>query len=193
MSTGIDKDDWSDSFDRMFADGDTFGIGQLQVKVLHLPGHTPDHVGYEIGRNVFTGDSIFNPDLGSARCDFPEGSAEALWSSMQRLLSLPPDYKLYTGHDYPPADRSTEEGVGKPRPYATVQEHKSSNKHVKDGTSESTFVEWRKTRDAGLSEPKLMNQAMQFNIRAGKMPKKSATGDRLVHVPLKLPSSLVAL
>jgi glyoxylase-like metal-dependent hydrolase (beta-lactamase superfamily II) len=172
----------------MYADGESFDIGNVQVVVLHLPGHTPDHVGYQIGENVFTGDSIFNPDLGSARCDFPEGSASALWNSMQRLLSLPLHYKLYTGHDYPPADRKGEDGDSKPRPYATVEEHRASNKHVKVGTEESTFVEWRTTRDAGLNEPKLINHALQFNIRAGKLPV-----DRMVHVPLKLPERLAAV
>ena len=187
---GIPDEEWQDAFDHTYPDGATFNIGDLKVEVLHLPGHTPDSVGYRIENNVFVGDSIFNPDLGSARCDFPQGSAAALWSSMQRLLSLPPDCRLYTGHDYPPADRVDEEGTGKPKAYATVEEHKASNKHVKDGTSESTFIAWREQRDAGLNEPRLINQALQFNIRGGRMPKLNSTGDRLIHIPLKIPKSL---
>ncbi len=192
-STGVDEDEWFHAFDRTWADGDSFQIGGLQVTVLHLPGHTPDHIGYQIGSNVFCGDSIFNPDLGSARCDFPSGSAVALWNSMQRLLSLPPDYKLYTGHDYPPAGRLSEEGESKPQPYATVQEHKSSNKHVKMGVLEAEFVELRTTRDGSLREPKLMHEALQFNIRAGRMPKQTADGERFVRLPLRLPESLTAV
>ena len=180
---GIPEHEWSHAFDCTYADGEKFSIGSLEVEVLHLPGHTPDHIGYLVGRNVFTGDSIFNPELGSARCDFPQGSASALWTSMQRLLSLPEGYKLYTGHDYPPAG-------GDARPFATVQEHKASNKHVKDGTLEWTFIDMRTRRDAGLNEPKFINQALQFNIRAGRMPKCSAAGDRLIHVPLKFPKKL---
>lgn len=185
--------EWGDAFDHHYMDGDTFAIGNLTVEVLHLPGHTPDHLGYAIGRNVFTGDSIFNPDLGSARCDFPEGSATDLWKSMRRLLSLPEDYKLYTGHDYPPAHRDIGDGVGQPRAFATVKEHRESNKHVKDGTTESTFVDQRNERDAGLKQPRLINQALQFNIRGGRMPSETTAGDRLIHVPLKfLGQSLLA-
>lgn len=146
-----------------------------------------------IGSNVFTGDSIFNPDLGSARCDFPEGSANSLWKTMQRLLALPLDYKLYTGHDYPPADRDSDEGIGKPRPYATVREHKQANKHVKEGTLEQSFVEMRTTRDAGLKEPRLMNQALQFNIRAGRLPEPGNGGNRWLYVPVSFPANIMAV
>lgn len=187
---GVPDEEWQNTFDCTYPDGATFSIGDLKAEVIHLPGHTPDSVGYKIGKNVICGDSIFNPDLGSARCDFPQGSASALWKSMQRLLSLPSDVKLYTGHDYPPADRVGEEGTGKPKAYATVGEHKKSNKHVKDGTEESTFIHMREARDAGLNEPKLINQALQFNIRGGRMPKRSSAGDRLIHIPLKIPESL---
>lgn len=187
---GVPDEEWQDAFDCTYPDGGTFLIGDLHVTVLHLPGHTPDSVGYQVGDCVFTGDSIFNPDLGSARCDFPQGSAAALWKSMQRLLSLPPHYKLYTGHDYPPSNRVDEMGTGQPKPYATVEEHKTSNKHVKDGTNESTFIDWREQRDKSLNEPRLINQALQFNIRGGRLPKQSSTGDRLIHIPLKVPKSL---
>ena len=184
----VPKQEWALAFDSHYHDGDTFPIGDLVVEVMHLPGHTPDHLGYAIGRNVFTGDSIFNPDLGSARCDFPKGSAVDLWNTMKRLLSLPEDYKLYTGHDYPPSDRDAGEGVGMPRSFATVKEHKASNKHVKDGTTKSSFIDLRTTRDATLKEPRLINQALQFNIRGGQMPAVSQEGDRLVHIPLRIPS-----
>lgn len=189
---GVPEDEWANAFDNTFSEGEEFSLGSLQVKVMHLPGHTPDHIGYVIGSNVFAGDSVFNPDLGSARCDFPQGSATALWNSTQKLLSLPADFKLFTGHDYPPSDRDGSEGTGRPKAYATVQEHKQLNKHVKDGTLEASFVEMRTTRDAGLSEPKLINQALQVNIRAGRMPKRSPGGDCLIHVPLKVPSVMVA-
>lgn len=186
----VPEEEWQNAFDETYADGATLHIGDLQVEVMHLPGHTPDSVGYRIGNNVFVGDSIFNPDLGSARCDFPQGSAAALWNSMQRLLTLPSDCRLYTGHDYPPADRVGEDGTGKPKAYATVEEHKKSNKHVKDGTNEPTFINWREQRDAGLNEPRLINQALQFNIRGGRMPKQNSSGDRLIHIPLKIPKIL---
>jgi glyoxylase-like metal-dependent hydrolase (beta-lactamase superfamily II) len=170
---GIPAAELDTAFDHLCDDGEKFSIGHLQGEVLYLPGHTPDHIGYMIGENVFAGDSIFNPDVGSARCDFPGGSATALYSSMAKLLSLPRHYRIYTGHDYPPATRS-----GKPLPYTTVGEQREGNKHVKDGTSEDEFVKWRSERDAGLAEPKLINQALQFNITAGRLPEVDADGRR---------------
>ncbi|PNS14564.1 hydroxyacylglutathione hydrolase [Sphaceloma murrayae] len=163
---GIPKHEYEGAFDHTFHDGETFQIGELTVRVLHLPGHTPDHIGYLIGSNVFTGDSIFNPDVGSARTDFPEGSATQLWSSMKKLLALPDHYKLYTGHDYPPEGRQVESGQGKEMPYSTVKEQKESNKHVKNGTQQDDFVAWRQQRDSSLAQPRLINQALQWNIRA---------------------------
>lgn len=173
------------AFDHLFEDGETFSIGDLTVEVLHLPGHTPDHIGYMIGENVFTGDSIFNPDVGSARCDFPGGSATALFNSMSKLLSLPPHYRLYTGHDYPPATRtSSPDGKPEPLAYTTVQDQREGNNHVKDGTLEKEFVQWRSERDAGLAQPKLINQALQFNIMAGRLPEPDGDGHRYF-VPLQ--------
>jgi glyoxylase-like metal-dependent hydrolase (beta-lactamase superfamily II) len=139
-----------------------------------------------IGENVFTGDSIFNPDIGSARAAFPGGSATGLFRSTQILLSLPPHYRLYTGHDYPPATRGRQE-------YATVAEHKERNKHVKSGTTEEEFVKWRSERDATLGEPRLLHQALQFNIRAGRLPKASPEGDIFVRVPVKMPETVAKL
>jgi glyoxylase-like metal-dependent hydrolase (beta-lactamase superfamily II) len=116
--------------------------------VLHLPGHTPDHIGYLIGENVFMGDSLFNPDVGSARCDFPGGSATELFKSMNTLLAFPPHYHLYTGHDYPPPAReaAAENGV-KEVPYTTVQRQRMENKHVKMEASLEKFVKMRSERD----------------------------------------------
>jgi len=170
---GIPPPELDSAFDHLFEDDESFSIGHVQAKILYLPGHTPDHIGYMIGENVFTGDSIFNPDVGSARCDFPGGSATALFNSMTKLLSLPGHYRLYTGHDYPPATRA-----GQPLPYTTVSDQRGGNKHVKDGTSEHDFVQWRSERDAGLAEPKLMQQALQFNIVAGRLPEVAADGHR---------------
>lgn len=183
---GIPEREYSDVFDKLFDDDEAFEIGNLTATAIHLPGHTPDHIGYVIGSNVFTGDSIFNPDVGSARCDFPGGSATQLYSSMQKLLSLPDYFKLYTGHDYPPG------GQRAPKPWVTVAEQRASNKHVGNGTKEEVFVKWRAERDKGLSEPRLIHQALQVNIRGGRLPNKTSDGLRLLHVPVKVPESNVS-
>ena len=194
----VDPSELGDAFDYTFSDDETFSIGSLKAQVLHLPGHTPDHIGYVIGPNVFTGDSIFNPDVGSARCDFPGGSATALFGSMSTLLGLPVDYRLYTGHDYPPDDRQhpnmtngASEGGGKEVPFTTVKEQKERNKHVKDGTVQEDFVKWRSERDAGLAEPKIIHQALQFNIRGGRLPGADQEGYRFFRVPLKVPQAVL--
>lgn len=161
----VGPEELENAFDHLFQDGEEFSIGKLSAVVLHLPGHTPDHSGYQIGANVFTGDSIFNPDVGTARCDFPDGDASVLYQSMQTLLSMPPTYKLYTGHDYPPIDSGRD-----PLPYVTVAEQLERNKHVKRGTKEDEFIAWRRERDAGLKEPKLLHPALQVNIRGGHLP-----------------------
>ncbi len=183
----IDPSELHAIFDHLFSDDEKFAVGNLTAEVLHLPGHTPDHVGYMIGENVFTGDSIFNPDVGSARADFPGGSAKALYKSMRTLLALPAHYRLYTGHDYPPETReATGAEGGRERAYTTVGEQNESNKHAKAGSSEEDFVSWRSERDGGLAEPKQIHQALQFNIRAGHLPRASADGYRFLHVPLKV-------
>jgi glyoxylase-like metal-dependent hydrolase (beta-lactamase superfamily II) len=179
---GVKPEEMSNAFDKVFDDGETFTIGDVEAKVLHLPGHTPDHIGYVIGSNVFTGDSIFNADVGSARCDFPGGSATQLYNSIQTLLSLPEEYRLYTGHDYPPADR---EGGKVEKPYCTVKEQREQNKHASAKVPEEDFVSWRSGRDAGLSEPKLIHQALQVNIRAGRLPGEGEEGYRFLSVPVK--------
>lgn len=175
---GIPPSELGNVFDHLWEDDEKFNIGELKAQVMHLPGHTPDHVGYKIENNVFVGDSIFNPDVGSARADFPGGSATDLWASTQRLLALPGDFKLYTGHDYPPASR---EG-GEPVPWTTVDEQRSGNKHVKVGSTEAEFVEWRRERDGLLGEPRLLHQALQFNVRGGTLPQGK---DRAFLVPIK--------
>lgn len=157
--------DLQNQFDVLFRDGETFRLGNMEGRILHLPGHTPDHIGYVIGDSVFCGDSVFMPDVGSARADFAGGSAKTLYNSSQKLFGLPDHFKLYVGHDYPPPER----GDG-PRAYTTVASQKLENKHVKTGTVESEFCEWRATRDAGLATPRLLHAAMQTNLRAGRLP-----------------------
>ncbi|KAK1068779.1 hypothetical protein LTR74_005437 [Friedmanniomyces endolithicus] len=180
----IPESELYDAFDYTFSDGKTFRLGNIQAQVLHLPGHTPDHVGYIIGSNTFTGDSIFNPDVGSARCDFPGGSATALYRSAGKLLSLPGHYRLYTGHDYPPKERR---GEGSKQsgaiPYTTVERQSKENKHVKLGTREDEFVKMRNERDSTLSEPKLLRQSMHVNLRGGRLPACSTEGFKIEQIP----------
>lgn len=177
---GVGQTEYSNAFDKLWDDNEEFQIGHLRAKVLYLPGHTPDHVGYMIGANVFTGDSIFNPDVGSARCDFPGGDAALLFASTRFLLSLPDHYKLYTGHDYPPQDGR------EPRPFSTVKEQKETNKHVGGEAKSSEFARWRARRDATLGEPRLLHQSLQVNIRGGRLPAEDQQGLRLLHIPVKI-------
>ncbi|KAK0701847.1 beta-lactamase-like protein, partial [Lasiosphaeria miniovina] len=181
---GIPRAECDGAFDGLLDGDDVFQVGQLQAKAIHLPGHTPDHMGYMIGANVFCGDSLFNSDVGSARCDFPGGDAHELYNSVAKLFSLPKHYKIWTGHDYPPGGGAR----GEPLAYMTVGEQKEQNKHLKAGTAEDAFVSWREGRDAALAEPRLMHQALQFNIRAGKLPAPAdgGGGDMLLHVPVKI-------
>ncbi|KAK3687284.1 beta-lactamase-like protein [Podospora appendiculata] len=186
---GIPTDECDGAFDHVFEDDEVFALGELEVKALHLPGHTPDHMGYLIGENGFCGDSIFNSDVGSARCDFPGGNANELYNSASKLFALPDSFKIWTGHDYPPG--GDDGGRQGPVPYTTVGDQKQANKHLKAGTTREQFVAWRTTRDAALGEPRLLHQALQFNIRAGKLPAATAAShggavDRLLHVPIKM-------
>jgi glyoxylase-like metal-dependent hydrolase (beta-lactamase superfamily II) len=189
----INTSELANVFDKLFQDNEEFMIGEIRAKVLHLPGHTPDHVGYLIGENVFTGDSIFNPDVGSARADFTGGSAIALYSSSQTLLGLPEDYRPYVGHDYPPEARAANEVGEKHKAYTTVKEQREGNKHVKEGTKEEDFVKFRSERDAVLGEPRLLHQSLQFNIRAGKLPAATKGGDMFLHIPVKTSKELISL
>ncbi|KAG6842089.1 hypothetical protein C0991_002743 [Blastosporella zonata] len=167
---GIDPHSLENAFDILLEDDEEFQLGDISCKVIHLPGHTPDHVGYVLGKNVFTGDSIFLPDVGSARADFPGGNAKDLYSSMQRLLALPRDYKLFVGHDYPP------DGRQQPVCMATVGEQRQLNKHGKTGITEEEFIKFREDRDATLGEPTLLHPSLKVNIRAGRIPPPDESG-----------------
>ncbi|RHZ55415.1 MBL fold metallo-hydrolase [Aspergillus thermomutatus] len=194
---GVPVQDLENVFDHLFKDDEEFQLGDLTVKALHLPGHTPDHSGYQVGSNVFTGDSIFNPDVGSARCDFPDGDAHKLYESMSKLLSLPPHFKLYTGHDYPPSAPSESQAGSQtsrdPLPYVTVEEQRRHNKHVKEGTKLEDFVQWRREKDSSLNEPRLLHQALQVNIRAGRLPASPDGSQRtFLLMPIKIPHMLAS-
>ncbi|RYP23248.1 hypothetical protein DL765_001157 [Monosporascus sp. GIB2] len=178
---GIPRDELEGAFDHLFEDDEAFCVGSIEAKAIHLPGHTPDNMGYVIGSNVFCGDSLFNADVGSARCDFPGGSALDLFASVRKILNLPENFKIWTGHDYPPGG----EGRTAPLPCQTVGEQKERNKHVRDGVTKDEFVEWRKERDGGLGEPRLLHYSLQVNVRGGRLPRVSDTGDRMLHVPIK--------
>ena len=150
-------------FDKLFGDGDVFRIGGLECEVIATPGHPNDSISYRIGSAVFVGDSMFMPDFGTARCDFPGGDAEVLYDSIERILSLPGDTRLYMCHDYKPGGREL-------RWECTVAEQRAGNIHVKKGVSKEEFVSMRKKRDATLNLPALIVPAIQVNIRAGHLP-----------------------
>ena len=168
-------------FDRLLKDGDHFAIGSLDVEVLHTPGHTPACVSYRIGGNVFVGDTLFMPDYGTARADFPGGDARMLYRSIQRLLALPPATTLWMCHDYKAPGRDT---------YAwktTVAEERARNIHIREGVSEDAFVAMRTARDKTLSMPALILPSVQVNIRAGHMPPPEDDG----RIYLKLPVNAI--
>jgi glyoxylase-like metal-dependent hydrolase (beta-lactamase superfamily II) len=165
-------------FDHLFGDDETFAIGELQARTIAVPGHTPACVAYSIGDAVFVGDTLFMPDVGTARCDFPGGDAHTLYRSVRRLLSLPPTTRLFMCHDYPPGDR---------RPVAwetTVAQQREHNIHIHDGIGEDAFVRMRSERDATLEMPVLILPAVQVNIRAGAMPPPEDNGVSYLKIPL---------
>jgi glyoxylase-like metal-dependent hydrolase (beta-lactamase superfamily II) len=166
-------------FDRLLADGEHLGLGTLDVEVMTTPGHTPSCVSYRIGDAVFVGDTLFMPDYGTARCDFPGGCARKLYGSIQKLLSLPDDTRLFLCHDYmaPGRDRFAWE--------TTVAEQKRSNPHVHVGVTEDEFVTLREGRDARLPVPKLLYPAIQVNIRAGRLPPAAANGHHYLLIPIE--------
>lgn len=164
-------------FDHLFADGDTFRIGKLEGKVMHTPGHTPADISYVIGDAVFVGDTLFMPDLGTARCDFPGGDARTLYRSTQRLLALPETTRMFLCHDYPPAGRSYQ-------PVTTVGEQRRGNIHVGEDKDEAEFVKLREARDATLSMPRLILPSIQVNIRAGRMPPAEDNGTVYLKLPI---------
>lgn len=164
-------------FDRLLQDGETLAIGALQVRALSVPGHTPACMAYLIGDAVFVGDTLFMPDVGTARCDFPGGNASALYRSVRRLLRLPPETRLYMCHDYPPEGRS-------PVWESTVAEQRAKNIHVHDGVNEGEFVKMRTARDATLDMPTLILPSVQVNIRAGELPPAEDNGVSYLKIPL---------
>ena len=164
-------------FDHLFHDGETFAIGGLTAQALSVPGHTPACMAYQVGDAVFVGDTLFMPDVGTARCDFPGGSAPTLYQSVRKLLALPGQTRLFMCHDYPPAGRQ-------PLWETTVAAQRAGNIHVHDGVSEEDFVKMRTARDATLDMPVLILPSVQVNIRAGEMPPAEANGVAYLKIPL---------
>ena len=171
-------------FDLLFRDGDRIALGNLEIEVIHTPGHTPACVCYRIGDDVFVGDTLFMHDYGTARADFPGGDARALFRSIKRLLALPPETRLWMCHDYKAPGRDT---------YAwqsSVAEQRAHNPHVKDGVTEDEFVAFRQARDAKLAAPTLLLPSIQVNIRAGRFPEAESNGVRYLKIPVKARAGL---
>ncbi len=164
-------------FDRLFASQDQFRIGDLDAKVMHTPGHTNDSVAYLIDDMAFIGDTLFAPDYGTARCDFPGGDAGRLYDSIQQLYALPDATRLMLCHDYPPPSRQ-------PRFETTVAEQKADNVHLNGDTTREQFIAMRTERDRGLSAPQLILPSIQVNIRAGRLPESEDNGTRYLKIPL---------
>lgn len=164
-------------FDHLFVDGETFTIGAIAARVIAVPGHTSDSNAYLVGDALFTGDSLFMPDGGTARCDFPGGDAATLYRSIQRLFELPDDTRVFVCHDYGPGGREV-------RCETTIGEQKRGNIHLRDGVDETAFVAMRTARDATLAMPTLILSAVQVNIRAGALPDADDNGVRYLKIPL---------
>jgi glyoxylase-like metal-dependent hydrolase (beta-lactamase superfamily II) len=174
-------------FDHLFTDGERFRVGELEFEVLYTPGHTPADVTYKVADAAFVGDTLFMPDYGTARADFPGGDAHLLYRSIRRLLSLPPETRLFMCHDYKAPDRDT---------YAwetTVGEQRKSNVHVKEGVTEEAFVAMRTARDAKLSAPRLLLPSIQVNIRAGRFPPAEANGVHYLTIPVRFKNPAAAV
>jgi glyoxylase-like metal-dependent hydrolase (beta-lactamase superfamily II) len=179
------KTDGSD-FDHLFRDGERFRIGELEAEVLYTPGHTPADVSYKIADVVFVGDTLFMPDYGTARADFPGGDAHKLYGSIQKLLALPSETRLFMCHDYKAPGRDS---------YAwetTVRQQRAGNVHVHDGVAEDSFVAMRQARDSTLAAPRLLLPSIQVNIRAGNFPPAEANGVRYLSIPVKLKQEVEA-
>ena len=166
-------------FGHLLKEDEEFKIGELTAKTLFVPGHTPACVAYQIGDAVFVGDTMFMPDVGTARCDFPGGDAKVLYQSVRKLLSLPNETRLFMCHDYPPTDRAICFET-------TVAEQREKNIHVHDGVTETEFVAMRSKRDATLEMPVLILPSVQVNIRAGEMPPAEANGVVYLKIPMNL-------
>jgi glyoxylase-like metal-dependent hydrolase (beta-lactamase superfamily II) len=165
-------------FDRLFAEGDSFRVGQLRAEALHTPGHTPACLTYVIGDAAFVGDTLFMPDFGTARCDFPGGSAEEMYDSVQKILALPEQTRIFVCHDYKAPGRDDFAWE------TTVAAQKSGNVHVGGGREKSAFVALRRARDASLGMPRLIIPSLQINMRAGHMPEPEGNGTAYLKVPL---------
>lgn len=172
-----DLADDGSQWDKLFAEGEAFSIGEIPARVLFSPGHTLASITYLVGDAAFVHDTMFMPDSGTARADFPGGSARRLWQSIQQILELPGDTRLYTGHDYQPGGRE-------PRWESTVAEQKARNTHVSKCASEADFVAVREARDSTLPMPKLILHALQININGGRLPEPEANGKRYLKFPL---------
>ncbi|TFK18213.1 metallo-beta-lactamase [Coprinopsis marcescibilis] len=194
---GVPKESFEGTFDKLWEDDETFRIGNLECHVMHLPGHTPDHVGYRCGNALFVGDTLFYPDVGSARADFPGGSPTDLYQSVQRVLSLDPDVQVFAGHDYPPEGEKPGQ-----RCWSLVSEQRRKNVHLRArrGPEQSApdaqekdkdaFIRWRAQRDRTLGAPRLLHPALQVNICAGRLPQPDESGRRMFKIPLKVPEGL---
>ncbi len=180
------KTDGSD-FDHLFLDGERFKIGDLEAEVIYTPGHTPADITYKVEDAAFVGDTLFMPDYGTARADFPGGDARQLYRSIKRLLQLPPETRLFMCHDYkaPGRDKYAWE--------TTVAEQRANNVHVREGITEDEFVAMRTARDAKLSAPRLLLPSIQVNIRAGKFPPAEANGVRYLTIPVKFKNSVAEI
>jgi glyoxylase-like metal-dependent hydrolase (beta-lactamase superfamily II) len=164
-------------FDHLFRDGEVFKIGNVEATAMLVPGHTPADMAYLVDGSVFVGDTLFMPDAGSARADFPGGAARQLYTSMRRLLDLPPETTMYVCHDYPPAHRQA-------RWQTTVAEQRAQNIHVRDGVGEDAFVDMRTARDATLDVPTLILPSIQVNVRGGRLPPPDDNGVAYLRIPL---------
>ena len=174
-------------FDQLFRDGDHFTIGELPVRVMHTPGHTPACLTYLVegddGLDAFIGDTLFMPDYGSARCDFPGGDAATLYRSVRALLALPAGTRLHLCHDYPPTDAQGKP-LRAPKWVCTVAEQRAANVHLHEGVAEAEFVAMRQARDAKLAMPVLLLPSIQVNVRAGQFPAPESNGHRYLKIPL---------
>ena len=176
----IDVSGDGSEFDLLFKDGEKITLGSLTIEVMHTPGHTPACIVYKIGDSVFVGDTLFMPDYGTARADFPGGSARQLYRSIKQILALKPETRLYMCHDYKAPGRDT---------YAwetTVAEQRAHNPHIQDGITEDEYVTMRETRDAKLAAPLLLLPSIQVNIRAGKLPPPDTNGIHYLKIPVTL-------
>ena len=164
-------------FDHLFADNEAFAVGNLRGQAMHVPGHTPADMAYRIGDAVFVGDTLFMPDVGTARCDFPGGDARTLYRSVRRVLDLPGETRLFMCHDYPPEGREA-------RWETSVAAQRAGNIHIRDGVSEDDFVAMRTARDRTLAMPTLILPAIQVNIRAGELPPPEPNGTTYLKIPV---------